>query len=67
MKYHKTNESFRPKVIMRDLRNIKNENALSFLFLLNRKLKKIPEFAPAEEQVESIIKSVRECINKHAP
>ena len=40
---------------------------LNFLFLLNHKLKKIPEFAPAEEQVESIIKSVRECIDKHAP
>ena len=52
---------------MRHLRNIKNENALNFLFLLNHKLKKIPEFAPAEEQVESIIKSVRECIDEHAP
>ena len=52
---------------MRDLRNIKNENALNFLFLLNHKLKKIPEYAPAEEQVESIIKSVRESIDKHAP
>ena len=52
---------------MRDLRNNKNENALNFSFLLNHKLKKIPEFAPAEEQVESINKSVRECIDKHAP
>ena len=52
---------------MRGLRNIKNENALNFLFLLNHKLKKIPEYAPAKEQVESIIKSVRECIDKHAP
>ena len=42
LKYHKTNESFRPKVTMRDLRIIKNENALNFLFLLNHKLKKIP-------------------------
>ena len=67
LKYHKTNESFCPKVIMRDLRNIKNENALNFLFLLNHKLKRIPEYAPAEEHVESIIKSVRECIDKHAP
>ena len=67
LKYHKTNESFRPKVIMRDLRNITNENASNFLFLLNHKLKKIPDFAPAVEQVESIIKSVRECIDKHAP
>ena len=67
MKYHKINESFRPKVILRDMRNIKNENALNFLFLLNHKLKKIPEYAPAEEQVEPIIKSVRECIDKHAP
>ena len=40
LKYHKTNELFRPKVIMRDLRNIKNENALNFLFLLNHKPKK---------------------------
>ena len=40
LKYHKTNESVRPKVIMRDLRNIKNENALNFLFLLNHKLEK---------------------------
>ena len=67
LKNHKTNESFRPKVIMRYLRNIKNENALNFLFLLNHKLRRIPEFAPTEEQVESIIKSVRECIDKHAP
>ena len=52
---------------MRVLRNIKNENALNFLFLLNHKLKKIHVFAPAEEQVESIFKSVRECIDKHAP
>ena len=52
---------------MRDLRNIKNEKALNLLFLLNHKLRKIPEFAPAEEQVESIIKSDRECIGKHAP
>ena len=67
LKYPKTNESFRPKVIMRDLENIKNENALNFLFLLNYKLKKVPEYAPAEEQVESITKSVREGIEKHAP
>ena len=67
LNYHKTNESFRPKVIIRDLRNIKNENALNFLFLLNHKRKKIPEYAPAEEQIESIIKSVRECTDKHAP
>ena len=67
LNYHKTNESFRPKLILRDLRNIKNENALNFLFLLNHKLKKIPKYASAEEQVESIIKSVRECIDKHAP
>ena len=40
LKYHKTNETFRPKVIMRDLRIIKNENALNFLFLLNHKLEK---------------------------
>ena len=32
LKYHKTNESFRPKLIMRDLRNIKNENVLNFFF-----------------------------------
>ena len=67
LKYHKTNESFPPKVIMRDLRNIKNQNALNFLFLPNHKPKKIPEYAPAEEQVESKNKSVRECIDKHAP
>ena len=67
LNYNKTNESFRPKVAMRDLRNTKNENALNFLFQLNHKLKKIPDFAPAEEQLESIIKSVRECIDKHAP
>ena len=30
LKYQETNESFRPKVILRDLRNIKNENALIF-------------------------------------
>ena len=40
LKYHKTNESFRPKVIMRDLGNNKNENAVNFLFLLSHKLKK---------------------------
>ena len=38
LKYHKTNESFRPKVIMRYLRKIENENALNFLFLLNHNL-----------------------------
>ena len=48
LKYHKTNESFRPKVLMRDLRDIKNENALNFLFLQIHKIKKMPEFAPAE-------------------
>ena len=37
------------------------------LFLLNYKNKQTPEYAPAEEQVESIIKSVRECIDKHEP
>ena len=67
LKYHKTNETFRPRVMTRDLRIIKNENALNLYFLLNHKLKKIPEYAPAEEQVESIFKSVRECIDKHAP
>ena len=67
LNYHKTNESFRPKVILRDLRSIKNENALNFSFLLNHKPKKIPEYASAEEQVESIFRSVRECIDKHAP
>ena len=40
MKYHKTNESFRPKVRMRDLRNNKNGNALNFLILPNHKLRK---------------------------
>ena len=49
-RFSRDNESFRPKVIMRDLRNIKNENALHFLFLLNHKLKKIPEFAPAKNK-----------------
>ena len=67
LKYHKTNKSFRPKVIMRDLSNIKNENVLNVLFLPNHKLKEIPEYAPTEEQVESIIESARECIDKHAP
>ena len=67
LKCHKDNESFRPKVIMRFLRIIKNENALKFFFLLNHKLKKIPEYSPAEEEVESIIKSLTECIDKHAP
>ena len=67
MKYHKTNESFRPKVRIHDLRYIKKGNALNFLFLLNHKLKKIPGYAPAEEQVESINKSVRKFIEKHAP
>ena len=67
LKYYKTNESFRPKVKMRDLRNIKNKIALNFLFLLNHKLKKIPGYAPAEEQVVSITKSVRECLDKRAP
>ena len=43
LKYHKTNESFRPKVIMRHLRIIKNKNAWNFLILLYHKLKKIPE------------------------
>ena len=52
---------------MRDPRNIKNEKALNFLLLLNHKLKKIPEYAPAEEQVESVIKSIRERIDKHSP
>ena len=42
LKYHKTNESFRPKVKMRDLRNIQNENALNVSFLVNHKLEKIP-------------------------
>ena len=54
-------------IITPDLRNIKNENALNFLFPLKHKLEKIPEYAPAEEQVESINKSVREFIDKHAP
>ena len=67
MKYHKTNESFRLKVIMRNLRNFKKENALNFSFLLNHTLKKIPEYAPAEEQIESMFKSARDCIDKHAP
>ena len=40
---------------------------MGLLFLLNHKLKKVSEHAPAEEQAESIIKSVRECIEKHAP
>ena len=66
LKYHRTNESFRPKVKMCDLRNIKNEKASNFLFLLNHKLKKVSEFAP-EEQIESIIESVGDCIDKHAP
>ena len=52
---------------MPDLRNIENEKTLNFSFLLNQKLKNIPEYDPAEEQVEPIIKSVRECIDKHAP
>ena len=52
---------------MRDLRKIKNENTLNFSFLLNHKVEKISEHAPAEEQVESIIKSVRVSIDTHAP
>ena len=43
-----------PEIKIRDLKKLKQDNALNFLFLVDQKLKKNTENAPAENQVNVI-------------
>ena len=51
----------------RNTKNLKGHNALKFLFLIDQKLKQIDKKTSAEYHVESIVKSVSECVDKFAP
>ena len=45
-----------PEIKIRDLKKIKRNNALNFLFILDQKLEKIPKDDPAENQLIGNIK-----------
>ena len=51
----------------RNTKSLKGHNALKFIFLLDQKLKQIDEKTSVESHVESIVKSVSECVDKFAP
>ena len=55
------------KMKMRDMRNIKGENELNFLFVLDQKLRKILDDASAETQVTSILNIILESVIRFAP
>ena len=53
------------KQTYRDMRKIKGENALNFLFILDQTLKK---FEPSKQfDLETIAKTIMRCVNKFAP
>ena len=54
-------------IMTRNTKNVKGHNTLNFLFLLDQKFKQIDEKTSAEYHVESIVKSVSECVDKFAP
>ena len=54
-------------IMTRNTKNLKGHNTLNFLFLLDQKLKQIDEKTSADYHVESIVKSVSECVDKFAP
>ena len=51
----------------RNLREIKGEKALNFLFLLLNKLQRIPDEIDINHKVELLAKTIMECIEKFAP
>ena len=54
-------------IMTRNTKNLKGHKTLSFLFLLDQKLKQFDEKTSAEYLVESIVKSVSEYVDKFAP
>ena len=51
----------------RNLRNLKNENAIKFLFYLNHELGKMNESALIDDKVEYLAKTIMRCVDKYAP
>ena len=51
----------------RNLRNLKNENAIKFLFFLNHELGKMNKAAPIDDKVEYLAKTIMRCVDKYAP
>ena len=51
----------------RNLRNLKNENAVNFLFFLNHELGKMNETALIDDKVEYLAKTIMRCVDKYAP
>ena len=53
--------------ISRSLNNLKGDRSLNFLFLLDQKLKSIPQTLPVGEFVSQMIETITYCVDKFAP
>ena len=51
----------------RNLMNLKGDNSLNFLFILDQKLKKMPPDCDSDGQFSFISKTIMECVNRFAP
>ena len=51
----------------RNLMNLRNENAAEFFFLLDQKLKSIPNKMSAKDLVCQIIQTIMQCVKRFNP
>ena len=56
-----------PCTKVRDLKNLKGEKALNFLFLLDQKLKKLPQHKNANDYMDALTKTNLGTVDKFAP
>ena len=52
---------------VRNLKNLKDEKALNFLFLLDQNLKKLPQHLNANDYMDAMAETIMETVDKFAP
>ena len=60
-------EKTREQHLMRNLKTIKGDGALKFLFLLDQKLKRISLDSPVDNLIAQMSEATMECVDKFAP